>query len=148
MRLLLDTSFLLPVLGFETSKRVMRVLPQLAGHELYYSELSILEALWKIVKLLQDRPREDIERVLEGIQAIRDSMSRAPLTAEAVGHAIRMYMMGHRDMIDNLLYSTAVTGNLVLLTVDDSLVTFIIEHGLPREHIITPEELLTQHPTV
>ena len=28
----------------------MKALPKLAGHELYYSEISVLEALWKIVK--------------------------------------------------------------------------------------------------
>lgn len=141
MRLLLDTSFLLPVLGFETSQRVMRALPRLAGHELYYSEISLLEALWKIVKVLRGRPAGDIQRVVEGVQAIRDSMSHAPMTAEAVEQAIRMYMMGHRDMVDNLLYSIALANNLTLLTIDDSLVEFIRRHKLPEEHITTPEEL-------
>ena len=84
MHLLLDTSFLLPILGFETSQRVMRALPRLAGHRLYYSEVSLLEALWKIVKVLKGRPAGDIQRVVEGVQAIQDSMSHAPVTAEAV----------------------------------------------------------------
>ncbi len=140
-RLLLDTSFLLPVLGFETSQRVMKALPKLAGHELYYSEISLLEALWKIVKVLKSRPAEDIERVIEGVRAIRDSMLHAPVTAEAVEQAIRMYLMGHRDMVDNLLYSIALANNLTLLTIDDTLVDFIHRHKLPEEHVITPEEL-------
>ena len=52
-----------------------------------------------------------------------------------------MYIMGHRDMVDNLLYSIAVSNNLKLLTIDDSLVDFIRKHRLPEEHITTPEEL-------
>ncbi|WP_048061370.1 hypothetical protein [Hyperthermus butylicus] len=74
----------------------------------------------------------DVRRVVEGVQAIRDSMIYAPLTGEAVEQAIRMYMMGHRDMVDNLLYSIAPANNLVLLTIDDSLVDFIRRHRLPE----------------
>jgi len=50
LRVILDTSFLLPFLGIRTDEPVMEALPRLRGHELYYSELSVLEALWKIVK--------------------------------------------------------------------------------------------------
>ncbi len=140
-RLLLDTSFLLPVLGFETSRRVMRALPSLARYELYYNEISLLEALWKIVKILRDKPPNDIERVVEGVQAIIDTMTNAPLTSDTIRQAIYMYMMGHRDMIDNILYSIALTHDLVLLTVDNDLIRFVHEHNLSKKHIITPEEL-------
>ena len=68
-------------------------------------------------------------------------MLHALVTSEAVEQAIRMYIMGHRDMVDNLLYSIAVSNNLKLLTIDDSLVDFIRKHRLPEEHITTPEEL-------
>ena len=85
----------------------MKALPKLAGHELYYSEISVLEALWKIVKVLRGRPPRDTGRVVEGVRAVRDSMAYAPLTGEAVEQAIHMYMMGHRDMVDNLLCSIA-----------------------------------------
>lgn len=43
--------------------------------------------------------------------------------------------------MDNLLYSAAVLERLKLLTVDMELLNFIEEHGLPRENIITPDEL-------
>ena len=140
-RLLLDTSFLLPVLGFETSPRVMAVLPRLTSYELYYSELSILEALWKIVKALKNRPSSDVERVVEGVEAIRESMRHAPLTGKAVEQAVKMYMLGHKDMVDNLLYSTALANGLTLLTVDEKLVRFVEEKRLPRNNLATPEEL-------
>ena len=116
-------------------------LPRLAGHELYYSETSLLEALRKIVEVLRGRPAGDIQRVVEGVQAIRDSVSHAPMTAEAVEQAIRMHVMGHWDMVDNLLYSVALANSLTLLTIDDSLVGFIRRHKLPEECITMPEEL-------
>jgi hypothetical protein len=45
LRILLDTSFTLPFLGFKTSEAVMKALPRLREHELYYSDLSATEVL-------------------------------------------------------------------------------------------------------
>jgi len=42
-RLLLDTSFLLPILGFETSNTLMRAFEKLNLYTLYYTDLSLLE---------------------------------------------------------------------------------------------------------
>lgn len=137
---LLDTSFLLPIIGFETSDRVMRAFQKLGFYELYYSEISILEALWKIVKVVKG-VEEELSRIEEGIRAIRESMRHASVNGEAVKNAIHMYKLGHRDMVDNLLYSIAVSNKLKLLTVDEDLVGFVKKHGLVREYIVTPEEL-------
>ena len=138
-KILLDTSFLLPVLGFETSERVMKAFQKLGSHELYYNDISILEALWKIVKVVKGAP-EEVSRIQQGVTAIKDTMRHAPITGDAVVNAIRMYMLGHRDMIDNLLLSTAITMNLKLLTVDKELIDFAKRHSLDG-NIITPEEL-------
>lgn len=139
-KVLLDTSFLLPILGFETSNRVMKAFQKLDSYELYYNDVSILEALWKIIKVIEGT-EEQLSRIEEGIRAIRSTMKHALLDEEAVKNAIQMYKLGHRDIIDNLLYSIATTKKLKLLTVDDDLVKFIKKHGLAKHSIITPEEL-------
>lgn len=139
-KLLLDTSFLLPVLGFETSDKIMKAYHRLGSYEIYYSEISILEALWKIVKIV--RGEDDIRRIKEGIRAIRETFRHAPLDDVAVGNAITMYQLGHRDMVDNLLYSIALSRKIALLTVDNDLIEFLKKHDLPREHVITPEKLV------
>lgn len=139
-RVLLDTSFLLPVLGFETSDRVMRVFQKLGSYELYYSEISILEALWKIVKTVKG-VEEELTRIEEGVVAIRESMKHAPINSEAVKNAIHMYKLGHKDMVDNLLYSIAMSNKLKLLTVDNELIEFLEKHDLTKEYIAAPEEL-------
>lgn len=139
-RLLLDTSFLLPTLGFETSKRIIDVLPKLRRHELYYSDLSILEALWKIIKKIRGT-EEEIKRIKEGIAAIRETVSTVTINEEAIQKAIEMYLLGHRDMIDNLLYSIALTQELKLLTVDTELLRFVKSKKFPARPIVLPEEL-------
>ena len=137
--ILLGTSFLLPILGFETSERVMKAFHKLSFYNLYYNDLSLLEALWKIVKII--KTSDQVSRVTEGVRAIRDSMKYAPLDEKAVENAIYMNRLGHKDMIDNLLYSIAVSRRLKLLTVDDTLIEFVEEHKLAREYIMAPEEL-------
>jgi len=137
-RLLLDTSFLLPILGFKTVDAVMRTFEKLNLYTLYYSEISVLEASWKIVKVIKE---EEATRVAEGLRAIRVTMNRASIDEEALKHAVRMYSLGHRDMVDNLLYSIAVTKELKLLTVDTELLRFVEKHELPREYIVVPDDL-------
>ena len=139
-KILLDTSFLLPILGFETSRDLMDVFEKLVGHTLFYNEISILEALWRIVMVIRWRD-EEIERVLEGIDSIRRTMDNISLNAEAVKKAIGMYRLGHRDIVDNLLYSIAVSKGIKFLTVDKELIEFIEENGLPRENIILPRDI-------
>jgi len=136
---LLDTSFLLPILGFETSRRVMNAFQKLGSYNLYYNDISILEALWKIVEIIEGT-EEQISRIEEGIRAIRDTMKYTPIDEKAFKNAIYMYKLGHRDIVDNLLYSIAISKELKLLTVDEDLIKFIKKHNLPK-NIITPEEL-------
>jgi len=68
-------------------------------------------------------------------------MDNVTLDSEIVKNAIEMYRLGHRDMVDNLLYSIAVSKKLKFLTVDKDLIKFIEDHNLPREHIILPRDL-------
>ena len=138
--LLPDTSLLLPILGFETSSAIMEAFERLGFYTLHYSELSLLEASWKIVKVIKGS-EEEISRVIEGVKAIRNTMNSVSIDEESFECAIKMYKLGHKDMIDNLLYSMAIAKKLRLLTVDKELIEFVRRHGLPRERIVTPEEL-------
>jgi predicted nucleic acid-binding protein len=118
----------------------MAAFHRLRDYELYYNDISILEALWKIVKTIRGA-EEEIARIVEGVRAVRESLKYAPIDEEALRNALYMYRLGHSDMIDNLLYSIAVSRSLRLLTVDRDLVEFVARHGLPRDALATPEEL-------
>ncbi|ADI31609.1 PIN domain-containing protein [Staphylothermus hellenicus] len=139
-RILLDTSFLLPILGFETSERIMKAFYKLGSYQLYYNEISILEALWKIVKVIRGE-EEEVLRIRQGIRSIFETINHASIDDNAINNAVYMYRLGHRDMIDNLLYSIALSRKLLLLTVDEKLIDFIEKHNLPRNNIIAPEQL-------
>ena len=83
---MLDTSFFLPILGFETSNRIMRTFQKLGSYELYYNDISILEVLWKIVKVIEGT-EEQLLRIEEGIKVIRDTMKYASIDERAIRNA-------------------------------------------------------------
>jgi predicted nucleic acid-binding protein len=132
-------------MGFKTDEVVMNCIEKLRDYEVYYSELSILEALWKITKKIrelssgQNYNRNDIvEIVVNGIRAIRRDLNRAEITEDVVKEAIKLYMLGHRDLIDNILYGIAATReDMKFLTIDESLKAFIKSRNLRSDVFIS-----------
>ena len=49
-------------------------------------------------------------------------------------------MLGHKDMIDNILYATSSSLNLKLLTLDTELKEFIHVKGL-KDTVISPGQI-------
>ncbi len=83
----------------------------------------------------------ELSRIREGVLAIKETMEHIIIGDRVVENAINMYRMGHRDIIDNLLYSIAVIKGFKLLTVDKEPMKFIEGHNLAKENIIIPEGL-------
>jgi predicted nucleic acid-binding protein len=137
LKILLDTSFILPFLGFKTNEAVMRALPRLRGYELYYSDVSILEALWKIIKVVK---REHVGIVLEGVRLVKRDLSYAKVDEKAVEIAVNMYIAGHRDLVDNILYGISLSQGVKFLTIDRELMDFVKKQGYP-DTFIRLEEL-------
>ncbi|MCC6030926.1 MAG: PIN domain nuclease [Desulfurococcales archaeon] len=136
-QILLDTSFLLPFLGFKTDDIIINTLPKLRRYYLYYSDLSLLEALWKISKIVK---KENLEIIIEGIRLIKKDLYHIRLDERAIEIAINLYMLGHKDLIDDLLYGIAISQDLMFLSIDRSLESFIKEHGYENV-FIHPEEI-------
>jgi len=128
MRVLLDTSLLLPTLGIEVEK-ADKILKRLRDHELYYSELSILECLW-VVNSLKKKGKSDRESFETGIRSIFECYAKAEINAEIVLRAFEIYEMGHRDIVDCLLYSTASKNNMKFASLDDELKGFVKDNDL------------------
>jgi len=128
MRVLLDTSLLLPTLGIEV-ERADKILKRLRDHELYYSELSILECLW-VVNSLKKKGKSDRESFETGIRSIFECYAKAEINAEIVLRAFEIYEMGHRDIVDCLLYSTASKNNMKFASLDDELKGFVKDNDL------------------
>lgn len=137
LQILLDTSFLLPFLGIDVGEVIAGVLHRLRDYELYYSELSLLEALWKIVKVVSF---DKLDIVLEGLTLIRRDLRLTQVDEKAVRTALELYKLGHRDLIDNLLYGISLSQNLKFLTIDRELVSLVKSNNYP-DTFISPIEL-------
>ena len=128
MRVLLDTSLLLPTLGIDVEK-ADKILKRLREHELYYSDFSILECLW-VINSLKKKGKFDRESFETGITSIFECYGKAEINAEIILGAFRIYEMRHKDIIDCLLYSTALHSNMKFASLDDELKKFVKNNNL------------------
>lgn len=139
-RVLLDTTFLLPTLGISI-KDSDKVYKKLKNYVVYISRYSILEALW-VLNALKKRGYYDEKAVRDGLDSLLLSkrFMKIDETPEALILSMKLYDLGHKDLIDNLLYSIAYTSDLLFLTVDDAFIKFIKKIKM-KVIFITPEML-------
>ena len=139
LSVLIDTSFLLPALGIEIEEEAMKVIPLFRKLDVYYLEIALLEAMWKVLKIVD---RAKLERVRLGIEAVRNTYRVLEPPPEAYIDAIRIYDEGHRDYIDALHYATAKALGIPWLTLDNRFIEFLKSRSYPVESIIlTPRDL-------
>ncbi len=137
--ILIDTTFLLPALGVSVEKEAEEVIPYFRELNVYYLEVGLLEAMWKIMKVV---PQDKLRRVKIGIEAIRNTYKLLEPPAKAYIEAIEIYYKGHKDYIDALYYATAKNTNIPLLTIDYVLIEFLRKHNYEIEGVIlTPNKL-------
>lgn len=138
VKVLVDTSFLLPALGVRVENRVLRAIQLFRRLDVYYAEASLLEAMWKLLKVA---PLEKLGRIAQGIEAIRETYKLATPTLQAYALAFKLYRLGHKDYIDDLLYATASTMGALFLTIDDDFVKFLEKTDMPLDIVVFPEDL-------
>ena len=143
LKVIIDTSFLLPTLGMDAGKPANRGLKKLdeIEAEIYYSRFSILESLWVAAGSIQDSGF-DGERFTHGMRSIVEGerYQRLDETSEVFNRALELYKSGHVDIIDNILYASSLLFGLKLLTVDKALRDFIEEKSLEMT-LISVDEL-------
>ena len=143
LRVLLDTSFILPSLGIDVGEEVSKSLKRLASikAKIYYSQFSILESLWVAARLTTS-VTFDRESFSLGLRSIIEGGRYMKVEEESktFNEALRLYTLGHKDMVDNILYASSTCLNLKLLTLDNKLKEFIIEKGL-KDTLISPDQL-------
>ena len=138
-RILVDTTFLLPALGIGVEEDAEKAIQYFRKFEVYYLEVGLLEAMWKVLKIV---PAAKLSRVRMGITAIRRTYHLLVPRAESFVEAYRIYQTGHRDYIDALHYAVAKTENIPLLTIDRHFIDFLKEHGYPINGLVyTPRDI-------
>lgn len=139
-KVLLDTSFLLPSLGVDAGREVAEGLRGLADAEaeIYYSRFSVLESLWVTARLLRDGAF-DGERFSLGLRSVVDGGRYRLLEEDAhiYGEGLRLYRLGHKDMIDNILYASSTSHGLGFMTLDREFREFLGEMGL-KDNLVFP----------
>lgn len=147
LRILLDTTFILPTLGIDAGEQVLTGLKTLRemNAEIYFSRFSILECLWIIAGLIRN-DRAKLDRVYRGLGSVIRGGRYVMVEEndEVFKEALNMYALGHKDMIDNILYSTALIFELKFLTIDKTLRQFVRERGLTDVTVLPTE--LTKYP--
>lgn len=143
MKVLLDTTFILPSLGIGVGEQVSKGLEKLARikHDIYFSPFSILETLWVAARLSKSVDLNS-ESLKLGLRSIMKSgrYKKTEEDPEIFNEALRLHVMGHKDMIDNILYATSTRLDLKLLTLDKELKQFIHEKGL-EDSLIHPDQI-------
>jgi len=143
LRVLLDTSFILPSLGIEVGQEALKGLKGLAEvkAEIYYSHFSILESCW-IAARLSIIGTFDVESFSLGLRSIIESgrYMKVEEDSKTFYDALNLYLQGHKDMVDNILYASASRLNLKLLTLDKELKDFIRVGGL-EDILISPDQI-------
>lgn len=143
LRVLLDTSFILPSLGIDVGKQVTEGLSGLADikAEIHYSHFSILESLWVAARLSKNKTF-DSETFSLGLRSIIEGgrYVKVKEDSKTFNDALKLHTLGHEDMIDNILYANSTRLNIKLLTLDNKLRDFIREKGL-KDTCISSKEL-------
>ncbi|MEM3404472.1 MAG: hypothetical protein QXJ17_08060 [Nitrososphaeria archaeon] len=143
-KLLLDTSFLLPTFGIEVGNEVLECLAKLAETEteIYYSNFSVLESLWIATKYLNNQ-QFDEQRFDLGLKSLIESQRYKLIKEDSkvFEYALKLYRLGHKDMIDNILYSNSIRFDNNFMTVDEELRKFIQNRKL-NDTLVFPKEIL------
>ena len=109
------------MVGISVGEEVSEGLKRLAESEaeIHYSRFSILESLWVAARTIQNGPF-DIESFRLGLRSVMESgrYRKVEEDSEVFNDGLRLYMLCHKDMIDNVLYTISAKLDLRFLTLD------------------------------
>ena len=135
-RLLLDSTYLLPIVGVDVKgvEKVILILKELhnsKGVKYYYTPFNIIEIIGKLSKTTYNP-----DRVYTGLTSIREEFNLAYPTINGYLKALKLRSLGFKDLIDLLLYTTSLSNNIPFLTRDEDLIKFLTVHGERIDNII------------
>jgi len=137
VRILLDTSFLLPIIGIQV-REVEEIINKLwvkykkKEVKIYYTDLNIIELTWKLSKVTYNPQVVEI-----GLVSIERNFAKISPKPSSILKAIELKKKGFNDLIDLLLYTTAKDNNLMFLTLDTKLIEFLSRVGEDVSIILT-----------
>lgn len=138
-RILLDTTYILPAFGIELEELswndIERIINRLLikKSRIYVSNISILEAYLKTLSIARKKGISELfSRAIDGVDLI---VNEAEITKidyfdrEILEKASEIFKR-HNDPFDAIIFSTAITRNMYLLTEDKEASKFIEKEKL------------------
>ncbi|MCD6513500.1 MAG: PIN domain-containing protein [Candidatus Odinarchaeota archaeon] len=154
VKVLLDTSFLLPIVGIrikDIKDKDLRILEKLSNEKkvtFYASDIIWVEFVGIIHRLLRrvsKNNRDDIINTISmGLSSLEQSgyINWINISRREIEYALLLKEKGHKDVIDNLLYSIALLRGMYFLSIDTKFINFLKANNFKTNMFITPEELL------
>jgi len=131
IKVVLDTSYLLPFFGLRVKELSDEMITQLIivfkKIEVFYPILMIPELIAKISKELIRRKIQINESIIGAFESLLSKVD-IQLIEPQVNHivkAIEIRTRGHRDIFDCIAYATALEENAKLLTIDIEFIQFL-----------------------
>lgn len=143
--ILLDSTYILPVVGIEVegTEKALEVLRRLKRNKaarFYYTLFNVLEIVGKLAKLEYDPLTVTI-----GLSLVEEEFTITHPTINGYLKAIELKKKGFKDVIDLLLYATALTRGLLFLTRDTILMDFLENSGEKTENILLEKDFIQKY---
>ena len=145
-KIILDTTYVLPILGIEVEGLDRDILDHLIKYELYYPALLLVELKGVVLKEARKRGLESIpEQAIKGLNFLIYSgeINIVAPTGEDLKVMYELLRRGWKDIFDLSLYATAIRIDSRVLTMDKSFKKFLKDHGFHYQLLITHKELKT-----
>jgi len=142
-RIIIDTSFLLPILGIEVEEinssyiTLLREVSEKA--ELLYPSPMIIELLGKSLKKARELGFKGLPiEAIKGLEIILSGVFIKIISPDirALTLASKIWLEGHRDLLDNIAYACSQSLNALFLTMDEELITFLKQNNYPINNIV------------
>ena len=147
-KLLLDTTYLLPLLGIGIElENYQEVFPKLhVFYEIYYSPLSLIEAKWIVIRTVKRiKNKSKRQKLLEEYRIgldllLKSSIYRKTVLTNGLIERIAddLWINGVKDYFDRMIYATAAYYGAILLTEDEELKNIYDE----IESMLKPKEVI------
>lgn len=148
LKVVVDTTYLLPIFGIgvkgltDEDLLLLRKLSLEGTIKLYLVPVIWSELLGKVYREAS-KYKVDDKRTSFAIKSLYNPRFYKWIKPgyKAIKLAYKMRKLGHRDNIDNILYATALTRNMMFLSMDQELKEFLDKVELPQDNVITHKDL-------
>ena len=142
-KLILDTSFIVPLLGINISGQPL-VIKKLSGVKFLYPILMLPELIGVLFKILKKERVDTIPiEVLVSFDALiyGDLVELIPPDSSDVELVYELIKLGWKDLFDGILYATAEKLKVLALTLDVEFRNFLKKQGFNYWMLVTPKDL-------